>query len=77
MFFLVKCLVAFLFFRWKEEANLLTSKFEKRTQEQKSKITALQKQNDELSRELLFYQKLLARCNTQIVQTCSRELESR
>ncbi|XP_011497806.1 PREDICTED: intracellular protein transport protein USO1-like [Ceratosolen solmsi marchali] len=63
--------------KWKEEANSLTSKFEKRTEEFKTKISILQKQNDNLTRELLFYQQLLARCNTQFVENYNRNMENR
>ncbi|KAJ8682424.1 hypothetical protein QAD02_018216 [Eretmocerus hayati] len=63
--------------KWKEEANMLTSKFHKRSQELKNKISALQIQNEELSRELLFYQKLITKCNTQIAESCSKDLDQR
>ncbi|XP_014206587.1 uncharacterized protein LOC106638076 [Copidosoma floridanum] len=63
--------------KWKEEANLLTSKFQKRTQEFRNKVNTLQKQNDDLTRELLFYQQLLARCNTQFIQNHKIDSEDR
>ncbi|XP_008201964.1 WEB family protein At4g27595, chloroplastic isoform X1 [Nasonia vitripennis] len=63
--------------KWKEEANLLATKFQKRTQQLKTKINLLQKQNEELAKELLFYQQLLARCNTQMVQNLNRETDTR
>ncbi|XP_058791402.1 uncharacterized protein LOC131664373 [Phymastichus coffea] len=63
--------------KWKEEANSLTEKFQKRTQDFKSKINILQKQNNDLARELLFYQQLLARCNAQIVQKFTTDTETR
>ncbi|XP_014220453.1 spindle pole body component 110-like [Trichogramma pretiosum] len=62
--------------KWKEEANLITSKFQKKTQELKNKISDLQKRNEDLSRELLFYQQLMARCNTHFIQNYEQNIES-
>jgi len=37
----------------------------------------LQKQNEDLTRELIFYQPLVARCNTQLVQNYRTDIEDR
>jgi hypothetical protein len=40
-------------------------------------MSILQKQNNDLTKELLFYQQLLARCNTQFVQNYYKDVENR
>ncbi|XP_033215601.1 autophagy-related protein 23-like [Belonocnema kinseyi] len=53
--------------KWKEEAKLLTTKFQTRSKELRSKINALKKENDELNRELLSCRQQLARCRVQAI----------
>ena len=57
-------------FRWKNEAKLLATKFQTRSKELRSKINALQKENDELNRELLSCRQQLARCRLQAIHRC-------
>lgn len=54
--------------RWRDEAKLLTAKFQGKTKELKSKISALRKENNELSTELLTCKQEMARYTLRDIQ---------
>lgn len=64
-------------FRWKEEATTQLSKFERKTKELHKRIHILQKQNEDLTKELLFYQKHLINLNAQVTKPCFNSEETR
>lgn len=64
----VKLIIFKFLIRWKDEAEFLAEKFQTRYQELRLKSANLQKENEELNRELLSCRQQVAMCRARIMQ---------
>ncbi|XP_044018136.1 spindle pole body component 110-like isoform X2 [Aphidius gifuensis] len=63
--------------KWKDEAEFLAEKFQTRYQELRLKSVNLQKENEELNRELLSCRQQVAMCRARIMQRCQTDESDR